>query len=102
MYDFLLLASCLVFLGTCIAYARHDAASLFHPATIYLAFHGFIFVIRPIFARIYDFDLVYRVYDFIPSIADKITVILGANLAMLDGAELGEANAGSSTACSTE
>lgn len=83
MYDFLLLASCLVFIGTCIAYARHDAASLFHPATIYLAFHGFIFVIRPIFARVYDFDLVYRVYDFFPSMADKITVILGANLAML-------------------
>ena len=83
MYDFLLLASCLVFIGTCIAYARHDAASLFHPATIYLAFHGFIFVIRPLFARFYEFDLVYRVYDFLPSMSDKITVILGSNLAML-------------------
>ncbi|MDG5750159.1 O-antigen ligase [Qipengyuania sp. XHP0211] len=83
MYDFLLLASCLVFIGTCIAYARHDAASLFHPATIYLAFHGFIFVIRPLFARFYEFDLVYRVYDFLPSLSDKITVILGSNLAML-------------------
>ncbi len=83
MYDFLLIASCLVFAATCLAYSRHQAASLLHPATIYLAFHGFIFVIRPLFARFYDFDLVYRVYDFQPSMSDKITVILGANLAML-------------------
>ena len=83
MYDFLLLASCLLFVGTCLTYVRQPAASLFHPVTIYLGFHGFIFVIRPLFARFYDFDLVYRVYDFQPSMADKITVILGANLAML-------------------
>lgn len=83
MYDVLLIASCVLFLGVCLAYARHEAASLFHPATIYLGFHGFIFVIRPLFARWYHFDLVYRVYDFQPSIANKITVILGANLAML-------------------
>jgi hypothetical protein len=83
VYDVLLIASCLLFAGICFAYARHEAASLFHPATIYLGFHGFIFVIRPLFARWYGFDLVYRVYDFQPSMADKITVILGANLAML-------------------
>ena len=83
MYEFLLLASCLLFVGVGIAYSRHEAASLLHPATIYLLFHGFIFVIRPIFARIYGFDLVYRVYDFQPSLDDKITVILGANLAMV-------------------
>ena len=83
MYDLLLLASLLLFVGVGIAYARHEAASLVHPATMYLLFHGFIFVIRPLFARFYGFDLVYRVYDFQPSMADKITVILGANLAML-------------------
>ena len=83
MYDLLLAVSCLLFLAVGIAYARHEAASLLHPATIYLLFHGFIFVVRPLFARFYEFDLVYRVYDFQPSMADKITVILGANLAML-------------------
>lgn len=83
MYDFLLLASCILFGLVALAYARHEAASLLHPASIYLAFHGFIFVIRPVFARIFEFDLVYRVYDFQPSMADKITVILGANLAMV-------------------
>lgn len=83
MYELVLFASLILFAGVCLAYARHDAASLLHPATIYLAFHGFIFVVRPIFGWFYEFDLVYRVYDFQPSLDDRITVILGANLAML-------------------
>ena len=83
MYDFLLLASLVLFIGTSIAYVRHPAASLAHPASFYLAFHGFIFVFRPLVARWYDFDFVYRLYEFQPSLANKITVILGANLAMV-------------------
>ncbi|MBX7533018.1 hypothetical protein K3165_08805 [Qipengyuania sp. 1XM1-15A] len=83
MYDFLLLASVIVFLATVTAYMRHTAAALAHPASFYLVFHGFIFVFRPLIARWYDFDFVYRLYDFQPSMSDKITVILGANLGML-------------------
>ena len=83
MYDFLLLASLVLFLGVAIAYLRHPAASLAHPASFYLAFHGFIFVFRPLVARFYEFDFVYRLYEFQPSIGNKITVILGANLAMV-------------------
>lgn len=83
MYDFLLLASVVLFAASCVAFLRHPAASLFHPASFYLAFHGFIFVFRPLLARYYDYDLVYRLYGFQPSIEDKITVILSANLAMV-------------------
>lgn len=83
MYDFVLTASTLVFCATLIAYLRHPAAALVHPASFYLLFHGFVFVIRPIVARWYDFDFVYRLYEFMPSKSDKITVILGTNLAML-------------------
>ncbi|MGH6785203.1 MAG: O-antigen polymerase [Novosphingobium sp.] len=83
MYDLLLAASLLVWLGVGIAYLRHPVASMFHPATIYYAFHGFLFVIRPIFARFYDFQLIYRLYGFHPSLSDKITVLLAANLGFL-------------------
>lgn len=83
MYDFLLLASLIAFLATVLLYLRHGAASLAHPASFYLAFHGFIFVLRPLVARWYEFDFVYRLYGFQPSMEDKITVILGANLAMV-------------------
>ena len=83
MYDLLLLASLILFAAVSAAYARHPAASLMHPASFYLAFHGFVFVLRPIVARVYDFSFVYRLYDFLPSVSDKITVILAANLAMI-------------------
>ncbi|MBX7513483.1 oligosaccharide repeat unit polymerase [Qipengyuania sp. GH38] len=83
MYDFLLLASFLTFLATSVFYLRHPSACIMHPATFYLAFHGLVFAFRPILARVYDFGFVYRLYDFQPSMSDKITVILATNLAMI-------------------
>ena len=83
MYDLILLASTLFYGAVVLAYLRHPAASLFHPAGIYLLFHGLVFTVRPIIARIYDFDLIYRVYDFHPSLSDKITAILAADLGLL-------------------
>ena len=83
MYDLLLLASFLTFLVTSAFYLRHPSACIMHPATFYLAFHGLVFVFRPILARVYDFGFVYRLYDFQPSMSDKITVILATNLAMI-------------------
>ncbi|MET0179918.1 MAG: hypothetical protein ABW194_05475, partial [Novosphingobium sp.] len=82
MYHILLLASLLAFVGVCVYYVRHPASSVFHPVTFYLAFHGLLFVIRPILAQIYDYRLIYRVYEFTPSPGDKITVILAANLGL--------------------
>ena len=64
-------------------FLRSPYFSLFHPLTIYIAFHGFIFVIRPILALIYDYQYIYRGYDFNPSASDKLTVILASNLGFL-------------------
>lgn len=83
MYEALLLASALLFLGTAVAFALTRQAALYHPATLYLGFHGFVFVLRPILAHAWGFDFIYELYDFRPSRDEKITVILGANLAML-------------------
>ena len=83
MYDTLLFILALFFGVVVFVYLRLPVASLAHPASFYLAFHGFLFVVRPIISRYYDFDFVYRLYDFTPSMSDKITVILGANLAMV-------------------
>lgn len=83
MYDFLLVATVALFAAVVVGYLRHSAAALFHPATFYLAFHGLVFVVRPIFARVYDYQFIYNLYRFQPSLSDKITVLLGANLAML-------------------
>lgn len=80
MYDVILLSSALLMCGVVVFWCRHPAASLLHPATIYLAFHSFVFVIRPIFARYYDYRAVYRAIGFQPAVVDKITVLLAANL----------------------
>ena len=64
-------------------FMRSPSFSLFHPLTFYSAFHGFIFVFRPIIARISDFDLIYRGFHFTPSPSDKLTVILASNLGFL-------------------
>ena len=83
MYEALLIGSALLYLAVGAAYARSRQAHFAHPATFYLAFHGLVFVLRPMLAAWLEFDFIYRLYDFTPSMADKITVIPGANLGML-------------------
>ena len=82
MYDVVLAASTLAYLALVAVYLTRPFASFLHPATLYLAIHGFLFVLRPVFARIYDYDFVYRLFNFQPSVADKVTVIVAANVGM--------------------
>lgn len=82
MYDFALLLSA-VFWGVCLAiYLSRPYASIFHPATFYLAFHALVFVVRPIVARIMDYRAIYEFYEFMPSPSDKLTVIFGSMLGL--------------------
>ncbi|MBW8784649.1 MAG: oligosaccharide repeat unit polymerase [Novosphingobium sp.] len=64
-------------------YARSRYFSMFHPFSVYLLFHGFLFVVRPIFAYLLDYRLMYQVYQFTPSDSDKLTVIIASNLGFL-------------------
>lgn len=83
LYDFLLAFGVLLFLGVGWAYLRHPAASFYHPVTIYLAMHGIVFTFRPILARVFDYRALYISTQFEPSVADKITVLLAADLALI-------------------
>jgi oligosaccharide repeat unit polymerase len=83
MYELLLLANLMLWLSICAYFSRLPIASVFHPISYYLFFHGFIFTFRPIMARLGDYDFVYKVYQFQPSIEDKITVILAAMLGLV-------------------
>ena len=60
MYVTMLLVSVLVFAMACAIYWRQPGASVFHPATFYLLFHGLVFVLRPIVGWYYGYDNVYR------------------------------------------
>ncbi len=83
MYAAALCLSVLSFLLVGAFFLRHRAFSLFHPLTIYMAFHGVIFVARPIIASFLDYRYIYRAYQFTPSDSDKLTVILASNLGFL-------------------
>ena len=83
MYPTLLWASAAIFVLVTIIYVRQDFASVFHPVTLYLVFHGLVFVVRPLFAYSYHYDFLYRSYGFTPSPDVKSTVIVCANLGLL-------------------
>lgn len=83
MYLVVLVASLLIFCGVTAVYLRSGYFSLFHPFTLYSAFHGLVFVFRPFLSVWLEYDALYRAYQFTPSLSDKITVIAAANLGFL-------------------
>lgn len=83
MYPTLLWLSLALYVVTVLIYLRQNFASVYHPISFYLAFHGLVFAIRPLFAHFYNYDLLYRVYRFNPTPEVKSTVIIAANLGLL-------------------
>ncbi len=83
LYQVIMLGSVLVFLATLALYLRSGRASLFHPVTIYLAFHFVVFVFRPLLVFYRGYDLIYLGFDFQPTFTDKSVTLLGANLGLL-------------------
>jgi oligosaccharide repeat unit polymerase len=83
MYEIALTVSVLCFAAITFAFVRSRAFSVFHPLTVYLAFHGLVFVVRPIIAYVSNYDLVYRAYQFTPSLSDKVAALLVSTFGML-------------------
>ena len=83
MYVALLFASAAIFLVAIIAYAKKPFASVFHPISLYLVFHGFVFVIRPLFAYWQDYQTIYTSFLFTPSPETKASAIVIANIGLL-------------------
>lgn len=83
MYLVVLVASLMIFCGVTAVYLRSGYFSVFHPFTIYNLFHGLVFVIRPLFSYWLEYEAIYNAYQFTPSLSDKITVIVAANVGLL-------------------
>ena len=83
MYPTLLWASVAIFVIVTIIYLRQNFSSIYHPISLYLVFHGLVFVVRPLFAYFRHYDFLYRVYRFDPSQDVKSAVIIAANLGLL-------------------
>ena len=82
LYDLILGGGLVFWALITFLYVRHPAASLLHPGTFYLLFHFIVFAARPVFARIYDYEGIYRQFGFQPSWSEKITVLLAADLGL--------------------
>lgn len=83
MYPILLWASVAIFIIVTAVYLRQSFSSVYHPISLYLVFHGIVFVVRPLFANARHYDFLYPVYGFNPSQDVKSTVIICANLGLL-------------------
>jgi hypothetical protein len=83
MYVALLIVSVFVFGAITVYFAMHPAASWFHPLTTYLGFHGLVFVIRPWFSWFYEFEAIYKVYQFTPDDYTKNMALIVANVGLI-------------------
>jgi len=83
MYELALALSVVCLIGVGLYYASSPLFSIYHPFTFYWLFHGFLFVFRPIVGWVLDFRRIYEIYQFNPSMDDRITVILASNLGFL-------------------
>lgn len=82
MYELSLIFALACYLGVVFWYSRSGAFSAFHPLTWYLAFHGLVFVFRPILGYFLQYNIIYLAYRFNPTMDVKITAILVSTLGL--------------------
>jgi hypothetical protein len=64
-------------------FAASGQASIFHPLTVYLAFHGVVFVVRPILIQYLHFDSVFDYMIFNPPGETIIKTLAVSSVALL-------------------
>lgn len=66
MVEALLAIQTVIWVMVSLMFLRSPRGSVFHPFAFYLAFHGVVFVLRPIVERTFGFDLVFYSMRFYP------------------------------------
>lgn len=82
MYEIVMLANVALWIGMAIMFIRSPAASIYHPFAFYLAFHFLVFVIRPPLVYYREYDFIYRLYEFNPTVQDKSAALLATMLGL--------------------
>ena len=83
MYIFALTLSALSLVLVTLFFVSHRSFSVYHPLTLYIAFHALVFVIRPIVGYYVGYTYIYRAYQFTPTDSDRLTVIFASNLGFI-------------------
>ena len=64
-------------------FVASNQASLFHPLTIYLGFHGVVFVLRPLLIHYLHFDTIWNYMLIAPSEEDLVKTLAVASVALV-------------------
>lgn len=83
MFELAITAQVIVWLVMLGLFLASGQASLFHPSTIYLAFHALVFVIRPIFVYYFHFDSSWIYIGFQPPEAVMIKTLAITSVALI-------------------
>lgn len=83
MIDPALAMQVLIWLAVLGVFLASGQASIFHPATLYLGFHGMVFVVRPLLVHYLQFDSVWNYMIFQPDETDFIRTLAVSSVALL-------------------
>ncbi len=81
--DLALAAQVLLWLVVIEVFLISRRASVFHPFTCYLAFHGLVFVVRPLLVCYADFDHVWNAMYFRPTDAQFVHTLFVSSIGLL-------------------
>lgn len=83
MLELALYSQVLIFLAVLGCFLASGQASVFHPATSYLGFHGLVFVLRPLQVHFLDYDSIWNYIGFRPDDSDMILALAVSSLALI-------------------
>lgn len=83
MIEIALVAQVVLWIIVVGVFACSRQASIFHPLTVYLAFHGLVFVLRPILVYRFGFDASFRYMQFSPSDPIFVRTLAVSSVAMV-------------------
>ena len=78
-----LLGQVLVFVTVAGIFLATGQASLFHPLTFYLGFHGLVFVLRPLLVHYLNFDTLWQYMQMVPTDEEFIRTLAVTSAALV-------------------
>lgn len=83
MLDVALIGHVLLWLLVILVFAMSGQASLYHPLTMYLGFHGLVFIMRPLLVHWLGFDAMWRYIGFEPTDANFLRSLEVSSVALI-------------------
>jgi hypothetical protein len=83
LLELALVGQVLIWLMVIGVFLASGQASIFHPLTIYLLFHGMVFVVRPILVHYFGFDTIWKYMMVSPSERDLLRTLGVTSVALV-------------------